>query len=579
MKLTSVGKTIMIVAFMAASFISTFGNDPIASKKDELKNLKENLLKASSDSIRVRILEKISYYFTYTNADSSLVYAKMAYKLSKSAHVDIIKAAFYLGSAYDMTNDYENSVKFNLEALQNAQKLNDKTILSNILVVIGYDYVQMNNPEKAVEYFTKALESSVNDKDRFYAVVNLAQIFVGLKEYSKAYNYYEKALALAEKLNMIGEKFSIYSGIGNLYFEQKNYSKSISYYEKTLKNGDTGDYYRQSDALSGIARNCIKTGSHQRGLQCAQQAMIISKRGDFIDGLRDNSFLISQLCEAMHQPTLALDYYKKYVLYKDSIFNKEKDKRISYLQAEFETKQKELQVENLQKEAAFHRKMVYVYLFIVLLVLTILILTIKGIVQKNKKLKIEKELADQRLTIEQEKLRIERDRLIQHQEREMLEKQRLEMELDEKHREILTHAMQIYQQKEVLTSVRSELVNIIGIENSPEIINSVKQLNSEIKSRIDLSDDWTQIKIHFEKVHPLFFNQLKTDFPDLTLHELKLCAYTKLKFNGKEISRLLNITPKSVQMLRYRLKKKMKIPEEENFYDFIVGFDQIIKSS
>ena len=85
----------------------------------------------------------------------------------------------------------------------------------------------MNNPEKAVEYFTKALESSVNDKDRFYAVVNLAQIFVALKQYSKAYNYYEKALALAEKLNLIGERFSIYNGIGNLYYDLKNKYMSL----------------------------------------------------------------------------------------------------------------------------------------------------------------------------------------------------------------------------------------------------------------------------------------------------------------------------------------------------------------
>ena len=70
------------------------------------------------------------------------MYAKMDYKISKSAHVDIIKAAFYLGSAYDMTNDYENSVKFNLEALQNAQKLNDKTIFQifwSLLDTITYN--------------------------------------------------------------------------------------------------------------------------------------------------------------------------------------------------------------------------------------------------------------------------------------------------------------------------------------------------------------------------------------------------------------------------------------------------------
>ena len=98
--------------------------------------------------------------------------------------------------------------------------------------------------------------------------------------------------------------------------------------------------------------------------------------------------------------------------------------------------------------------------------------------------------------------------------------------VDEKHREILTSAIQINQQKEVLTSVRSELVNIVNTEDSYQIINSVKQLNADIKNRIDLNDDWVQIKLHFEKVHPEFFNHLKNDFPDLTMQEAYKCFVT-----------------------------------------------------
>ena len=143
------------------------------------------------------------------------------------------------------------------------------------------------------------------------------------------------------------------------------------------------------------------------------------------------------------------------------------------------------------------------------------------------------------------------------------------MKLDEKHREILTHAIQINQQKEVLTSVQSEIINIIKLEEPEKIINSLKQLTSEVKTRIDLSDDWYQIKLHFEKVHPEFFQKLISEFPGLTVNELKLCAYTKLKFSNKEIGRLLNINSSSVQVSRYRLKKKINFPEEVNFDDFI----------
>ena len=102
-------------------------------------------------------------------------------------------------------------------------------------------------------------------------------------------------------------------------------------------------------------------------------------------------------------------------------------------------------------------------------------------------------------------------------------------------------------------------------------ITKLKQLNAAIKSKLDLSDDWDQIKVHFEKVHPEFFIRIKDDYPDLTVNDLKLCAYSKLKFSNKEIGRLLNINTSSVQVSRYRLKRKMNLPEEINFDDFVHG--------
>jgi len=42
-----------------------------------------------------------------------------------------------------------------------------------------------------------------------------------------------------------------------------------------------------------------------------------------------------------------------------------------------------------------------------------------------------------------------------------------------------------------------------------------------------------------------------------------------MNFKGKEIIRLLNINPQRVPVARYRLKRKMNLPEAVNFKDFI----------
>ena len=47
-------------------------------------------------------------------------------------------------------------------------------------------------------------------------------------------------------------------------------------------------------------------------------------------------------------------------------------------------------------------------------------------------------------------------------------------------------------------------------------------------------------------------------------NEKRLCAYIKLNLSTKDISRMLHVEEKSVQMARYRLKKKMNIPADSD---------------
>jgi DNA-binding CsgD family transcriptional regulator len=75
--------------------------------------------------------------------------------------------------------------------------------------------------------------------------------------------------------------------------------------------------------------------------------------------------------------------------------------------------------------------------------------------------------------------------------------------------------------------------------------------------------------MHFDKVHPNFFKKLKQLSADLTDENLKVCAYIKMGMVTKQIAQLLYITPKSVQINKYRLKKKLNLPEEEDLVKFI----------
>jgi DNA-binding NarL/FixJ family response regulator len=75
--------------------------------------------------------------------------------------------------------------------------------------------------------------------------------------------------------------------------------------------------------------------------------------------------------------------------------------------------------------------------------------------------------------------------------------------------------------------------------------------------------------MHFDKVHQHFFEKLKQSCSDLTEENLKMCAYFKIGMTTKQIAHLLHVDPHSVIVSRYRLKKKLQLPDGESLDDFI----------
>lgn len=82
---------------------------------------------------------------------------------------------------------------------------------------------------------------------------------------------------------------------------------------------------------------------------------------------------------------------------------------------------------------------------------------------------------------------------------------------------------------------------------------------------------WEDFMLHFQKIHPKFFQKLKSyhGAKKLTENELRLCAYFRIDMSAKQIAQILNVSPEAIRIHRYRLKKKLMLGEEENIDDFI----------
>gem|GEM_PF-554460 len=73
----------------------------------------------------------------------------------------------------------------------------------------------------------------------------------------------------------------------------------------------------------------------------------------------------------------------------------------------------------------------------------------------------------------------------------------------------------------------------------------------------------------FKEIYPEFFDKFIRIYPEITSDQLKFCALVKLHFSTKEIAEITFITIRSVETKRMRLRKKLKISPEEDFYLWI----------
>jgi len=141
---------------------------------------------------------------------------------------------------------------------------------------------------------------------------------------------------------------------------------------------------------------------------------------------------------------------------------------------------------------------------------------------------------------------------------EKSEKEKLHEKLEFNQRELASTTLYLFQKNEMLTTLQKQ------IEELPKAMlpnESIQQIKSTIKNNLFLDADWEKFKLHFEKVHPDFFLNLKQKHPTLTAYEIRLCAYFHLQLSPKEIAGLLNINPTSVHRAKTRLNKKMNLPE------------------
>ncbi|WP_034919721.1 triple tyrosine motif-containing protein [Gillisia sp. CAL575] len=197
---------------------------------------------------------------------------------------------------------------------------------------------------------------------------------------------------------------------------------------------------------------------------------------------------------------------------------------------------------------------------LVLIIILFLVHYYNKIKFKRKKKVLEKELDYK------QKLTFQKQNFENNSKITLLEQEKLKTQLKSKSKELASYAALMAKKEDMLNEIEKEILKS-NIKKENKMLYS-KLMNIK-EQQSNSQNDWALFDRNFNEVHDDFFKNLQKKFPDLTPKDLKMCAYLTMNLSSKEIAPLVGITYRSVELHRYRLRKKFDLPKNKNLVKFL----------
>jgi AraC family chitin signaling transcriptional activator len=169
--------------------------------------------------------------------------------------------------------------------------------------------------------------------------------------------------------------------------------------------------------------------------------------------------------------------------------------------------------------------------------------------------------------IDENNLLLEIKELENEQQMMKLRNEQLSLDVDTKNKELAVSNMSLIKKDELLALIKEDLKKTSDEASS----RSIKSVITTINKNISDDNTWNVFKEAFDTADNDFLKKMKLTHPSLTPNDLRLCAYLRLNLSSKEIAPLLNISVRSVEIKRYRLRKKMDLNHKTSLVEHILS--------
>ena len=262
-----------------------------------------------------------------------------------------------IGWIYKHQGDYPKALDYFLRSLKIREEIGDNMGIANSLNNIGIIYYMQGNYPKALDFYLRSLKIKENIGDKKgipSSLNNIGNIFGSQGDYPKALNYYLRSLKIREE---IGDKkgiAAILNNIGNIYILQGDYPKALDYNLRSLKIQDEiGDKNGIANSFINLGSAYFQTGNTALAIDYGIKGLALSNEIKSLEFIKEANKSLSEAYQKTNQHQKALEYYKAFIVARDSLFNEENTKKLvqSELKFDYEKKEQATKLEQEKKDA------------------------------------------------------------------------------------------------------------------------------------------------------------------------------------------------------------------------------------
>lgn len=378
-------KTIGILLVVFLYLLPEKVSGEIKQGQARIDSLLSCLPNAKEDTTKVGTLMQLSYAYYSIDPDKGYQYGNEAEAIaSKLSDKDGSKGWKYgmananrgMGICMSIKANFPKALEHFFKSLKISEEINDTSEIAQALSDIGNVYFRQGDLEKTMSYCTQSLKLSEQIKNKNVQAVNLSTIgsvYQSKGNFPKALEYYLKALKLDEELGISNDCATTMGNIAAIYGANGELLKMLDYDQRSF-----GLFEKIKD-VDGKATTYVNLGSDymtiagdpQTLLKCAENASLFhgNKKQLLLkaEALTDSAIQLSrqignsgtmatafqqksEIEELLGDTKGALESYKTYSIYKDSIFNMEKDKKLTETAMRYEFDKKEAKAKSDQEK-------------------------------------------------------------------------------------------------------------------------------------------------------------------------------------------------------------------------------------